>query len=81
MLVQLNKNLKEKNIELKFTASTLKYLVANGTNADYGARPLRRLITTAIEDELADMYLRGDVKDGNTIMVDCKDNKLQFLVK
>ncbi len=81
MLVQLNKNLKEKNIELKFSSATLKYLVENGTNADYGARPLRRLITTAIEDELADMYLRGEIKDGNTVMVDCKNGKLQFLVK
>ncbi len=81
MLAELNKNLKDKNIELKFSASTLKYLIKNGTNADYGARPLRRLITTAIEDELADMYLRGEIKDGNTIMVDCKNNKLQFLVK
>ncbi|MBQ7880586.1 MAG: ATP-dependent Clp protease ATP-binding subunit [Clostridia bacterium] len=81
MLEELNKNLKDKNIELKFSASTLRYLIKNGTNADYGARPLRRLITTAIEDELADMYLRGEIKDGNTIMVDCKSNKLQFLVK
>lgn len=81
MLLGLNKNLKAKNIELKFTASTLKYLVKHGTNADYGARPLRRLITTAIEDELADMFLRGQIQEGNTIMVDCKNNKLQFLVK
>lgn len=81
MLEDLNKNLKDKNIELKFSASTLKYLIKNGTNADYGARPLRRLITTSIEDELADMYLRGEIKDGNTVMVDCKNNKLQFLVK
>ena len=81
MLADLNKNLKDKNITLKFSAGTLKYLIKNGTNADYGARPLRRLITNAIEDELADMYLRGEIKDGNTIMVDCKNNKLQFLVK
>ncbi len=81
MLAELNKNLKDKNITLKFSASTLKYLIKNGTNSDYGARPLRRLITNAIEDELADMYLRGEIKDGNTIMVDCKTGKLQFLVK
>lgn len=81
MLAELNKNLKDKNITLKFSASTLKYLIKNGTNADYGARPLRRLITNAIEDELADMYLRGEIKDGNSVMVDCKNNKLQFLVK
>ena len=81
MLADLNKNLKDKNIEVKFSASTLKYLIKNGTNADYGARPLRRLITSSIEDELADMYLRGEIKDGNIVMVDYKNNKLQFLVK
>ena len=81
MLAELNKTLKDKNIELKFSASTIKYLVKNGTNADYGARPLRRLITTSIEDELADMYLRGEIKDGDNVMVDCKNGKLQFLVK
>ena len=81
MLADLNKNLRDKNITLKFSASTLRYLIKNGTNADYGARPLRRLITNAIEDELADMYLRGEIKDGNVIMVDCKNNKLQFVVK
>lgn len=81
MLVKLNANLKNKDIELKFTTATLKYLVKNGTNEDYGARPLRRLITTAIEDELADMFLRGEIKEGSSVMVDCKNNKLQFLVK
>lgn len=81
MLADLNKNLKDKDITLKFSASTLRYLIKNGTNADYGARPLRRLITNAIEDELADMYLRGEIKNGNVIMVDCKNNKLQFVVK
>ena len=81
MLAELNKNIKDKNIELKFSANTLKYLIKNGTNVDYGARPLRRLITTAIEDELADMYLRGEIKDGDTVMVDCKNNKLNFVVK
>jgi len=81
MLMRLNENLKNKNIELKFTALALKYLVQNGTNEDYGARPLRRLITTAIEDELADMFLKGEIVEGNQVMVDCKNGKLQFLVK
>ena len=81
MLLNLNKSLKEKQIELKFTKAALNYLVQNGTNSDYGARPLRRLITSAIEDELADMVLKGEIKEGNSVMVDCKNNKLQFLVK
>ena len=81
MLLNLNKNLKNKNIELKFTNATLKFLVEKGTNSDFGARPLRRQITSSIEDELADMYLRGEIKDGNSVMVDCKEGKLKFLVR
>ena len=81
MLITLNKNLKSKNIKLKSNNATLEYLVKNGTNEDFGARPLRRQITSVIEDELADMYLRGEIKDGNSVMVDCKDGKLKFLVK
>ncbi len=81
MLADLNKNLKQSGVELKFTTATLNYLVKNGTNDDFGARPLRRLITSKIEDELADRMLRGEIKRGDNVVVDCKENKLLFLTK
>jgi len=81
MLGDLNKNLKQSGIELKFTQSTLNYLVKNGTNEDFGARPLRRLITSKIEDELADRMLKGEIKKGDHVLVDCKDSKLIFMTK
>ena len=81
MLADLNKNLKQSGIELKFTQSTLNYLVKNGTNEDFGARPLRRLITSKIEDELADRMLKGEIKKGDNVVVDCKEGKLIFLTK
>ena len=81
MLGDLNKNLKQSDIELKFTQSTLNYLVKNGTNEDFGARPMRRLITSKIEDELADRMLKGEIVRGQTVLVDCKDGKLLFLTK
>lgn len=81
MLGDLNKNLKQNGIELKFTTSTLNYLVKNGTNDDFGARPMRRLITSKIEDELADRMLKGEIKRGDNVVVDCKDSKLIFLTK
>ena len=81
MLGDLNKNLKQSGIELKFTQSTLNYLVKHGTNEDFGARPMRRLITTKIEDELADRMLKGEIIKGQTVLVDCKENKLIFLTK
>ena len=81
MLSDLNKNLKQSDIELKFTQSTLNYLVKNGTNEDFGARPMRRLITSKIEDELADRMLKGEIKKGDNVLVDCKDGKLIFMTK
>ncbi len=81
MLTDLNKNIKQSGVELKFTTATLNYLVKNGTNEDFGARPLKRLITTKIEDELADKMLKGDVKAGDQLLVDCKNDKLTFLTK
>ncbi len=81
MLAELNKNLRQSNVELKFTNSTLNYLVKNGTNDDFGARPLKRLITSKIEDDLADKMLKGEIKSGDKVVVDYKDEKLVFLVK
>ena len=79
--LHLNKNLKQNGIELKFTQTTLNYLVKNGTNEDFGARPLKRLITSKIEDELADRILKGEIKSGDNVLVDCQENKLIFMTK
>ena len=81
MLADLNKTLKNSGVELKFTASTLNYLVKNGTNDDFGARPLKRLITSKIEDELADRMLKREIISGDNVVVDCKEGKLVFLTK
>ena len=58
-----------------------KYLLTNGIDLKYGARPLRRAIQRYIEDELSDMLLRGELKNGQTIFVNLVDNKLDFMVK
>ena len=80
-LADLNKNLKQSQVELKFTTATLNYLVKNGTNDNFGARPMRRLITSKIEDELADRMLKGEIAHGTSVLVDCKNDKLIFLTK
>ncbi len=81
MLNDLNKTLLNSGIELKFTANTFNYLVKNGTNEDFGARPLKRLITSKIEDELADRMLKGEIKSGDKVLVDVKADKLVFMTK
>ena len=58
-----------------------EYIIEKGYDEKYGARPLRRAIQRYIEDELSDMLLRGELKNGQTIFVNLVDNKLDFMVK
>ena len=45
-------------------------LVDEGYNPSYGARPLRRAITRLLEDSMAEQMLRGDIKDGDSVIID-----------
>lgn len=68
MLANLNRKLKERDIHLKFTESALRYIVENGTSREYGARPLKRLIQTEIEDKLTDALLSGEITSNNIVV-------------
>lgn len=78
MLMEVNDNLSNQNIELKVTDNALKYLVSHGTSDEFGARPLRRLIMTEIEDELAERILRKEFVSGDKILIKCDKSKLIF---
>ncbi|MGW8955490.1 hypothetical protein, partial [Streptomyces sp. NPDC055709] len=54
---------------LDVTPAALQWLADEGNDPAYGARPLRRLVQTAIGDRLAREILSGEVKDGDTIRV------------
>lgn len=81
MLIKVSKSLKERGISLRLTDKAVDYLVDKGSNEEYGARPMRRLITTEIEDELADMMLRGDLLGKTEVLIDCVNKKLVFNTK
>ncbi|MGW8954116.1 hypothetical protein, partial [Streptomyces sp. NPDC055709] len=61
---------------LDVTPAALQWLADEGNDPAYGARPLRRLVQTAIGDRLAREILSGEVKDGDTIRVDRFDGGL-----
>ena len=73
--------LKNKNISMEISDSAKNYILEKGTDYKYGARPLRRAIQRYVEDEIAEMILRGDLEDGQTVVVDLKDNNLTFAQK
>ncbi|MCI3932002.1 ATP-dependent chaperone ClpB [Streptomyces sp. AN091965] len=67
---RLAKRLADRRLTLDITPEALAWLADKGNDPAYGARPLRRLIQTAIGDRLAKEILAGEVKDGDTVRVD-----------
>ena len=81
LLKETKSALLDKNINLEITEDAKKYLLEHGIDLKYGARPLRRAIQRYIEDPLADMLLKGELQNGQTIFVSLVDNLLNFMVK
>ncbi|MFF9898912.1 ATP-dependent chaperone ClpB [Streptomyces longispororuber] len=69
-IARLAKRLADRRLALDITPAALEWLADQGNDPAYGARPLRRLIQTAIGDRLAKEILAGEVKDGDTVRVD-----------
>ena len=69
-LGRLNARLAERRITVRATQAAKDWLALTGFDPVYGARPLRRLIQTTIEDQLARRVLSGEVLDGDTITFD-----------
>lgn len=67
---RLAKRLADRRLTLDVTPEALAWLADKGNDPAYGARPLRRLIQTAIGDRLAKEILSGEVRDGDTVRVD-----------
>ncbi|MEW2452900.1 ATP-dependent chaperone ClpB [Streptomyces albus] len=66
----LQARLAERRLTLDVTPAALDWLAVEGNDPAYGARPLRRLVQTAIGDQLAKEILAGEVRDGDTVRVD-----------
>lgn len=81
MLKDTFKVLKEKDITMNISSDARNYILEKGTDIKFGARPLRRAIQRYIEDELAEMILKGELKDGQTVNVEVENEKLKFEVK
>ena len=72
------KRLAARNIHLEFSPESKALLIEKGYDEKYGARPLRRAVEHYLEDPLAEALLRGEVKEGEPIVVVRKGDKLEF---
>ncbi len=74
----LRKLVEKNGIDLQFSEYTLDYLVENGYDAQFGARPLKRLIQKQIVNQLSKKILAGDIDTSYPVMVDVFDGTVVF---
>jgi len=72
----LSERLAEKDIKIELTEAALDYIVAEGWNPEYGARPVKRFIQKEIETELSRQMIKGLISEGDTAIVDSDNEKL-----
>ena len=69
-LDRLRRRLADRRLALEVTEAAQTWLAGHGYDPVYGARPLRRLIQSAIGDQLARALLGGEIRDGDTVVID-----------
>jgi ATP-dependent Clp protease ATP-binding subunit ClpB len=77
----LLKRLEERKIHVELTETARRFLVAQGFDPMFGARPLKRTIQRRVLDPLAMRVLEGDFREGDSVLVDMGDNELKFQKK
>ena len=80
-LRRLNALLAEQQITMEVTPLAAEGLAARGYDPVYGARPLKRVIQTAVQNPLAQKILAGDIPPHSHVVVDMKDDVFQFVVQ
>ena len=76
MLNQVVASLEEKSITLEITDEAKDFIGSKGYDPVFGARPLRRTIQNLVEDQLSEALLRGEFVPGDTVVVDCVEEKI-----
>ena len=77
LIVDLEKRLSDKHIELKLSESAKNYLIDNGYDEVYGARPLKRFVQKKLETLIAKKILTGEIVPNSVADIDCSDGELK----
>lgn len=78
MMRRLQEALAERNIEIELSEEVKQLLLREGFDPTMGARPLRRAIQRRIEDPLSEEILAGNIKDGQKITTELREDRILF---
>ncbi|HCB64186.1 MAG TPA: type VI secretion system ATPase TssH, partial [Fusobacteria bacterium] len=70
LLKDINKKLEARNIKLEFTDKTVDYIAKKGFDPIYGARPIRRVIQSELETDLANKFVASEISDNSIVKID-----------
>ena len=76
LVVDLNRRLADQELRLELTEEAKAHVVENGYDPVYGARPLKRYLQKTVETLAAKSILAGNVRAGDTLLLDLEDGKL-----
>ncbi|MCH8327102.1 MAG: ATP-dependent Clp protease ATP-binding subunit, partial [Candidatus Marinimicrobia bacterium] len=80
-LLDLEKNLASKNVTYSITKAARERIIEEGYDKAYGARPMRRVIQSRIENEIAEKFLRREFREGGHIQIAARGKNLVFTQK
>ncbi len=75
---RIRERLKDRKMTLHLTDKAKELIAKEAYDPIYGARPLRRYLQTHIETTIAKMIIKGDLKDGDSVVIDVQNNELVF---
>ena len=74
MLADMSAALAEKDIKINYTDRLIGYVIEKGYDAQYGARPMKRVIFKEIENRVAELLITGAIQPGDSIMLDSNED-------
>jgi ATP-dependent Clp protease ATP-binding subunit ClpC len=79
-MAKVVERVRAKDIKVHLDATAVEFLIDKGYDPTYGARPMRRAVEKYLEDPLAEEFLRGNIKQGDTLEVHAAGEQLAFKV-
>ncbi len=77
----LLKRVNELGYQVHVSDAAREFLTEKGYDPQYGARPLKRAIQKYLEDELAEVIIKGEIPEGSTLEVECDKENDRLIIK
>ena len=79
IIQEIEVRLKDINIKINLTDNAKQQLIDDGYDINYGARPLKRLVSRTIETMLSKLIISGEIKPNDTVTIDYQDNNYKVI--